>query len=199
MDAFETTRLVLRNFRAEDAPDLLGYLHAPAASCFLSMRLDDLDAARSEAERRAGNDDAIAVCLKDTSRLIGDLFAIQEGDTYAVGWNFNPAFSGAGYASEAASALFAHLFGVKGARRLYAYVEDHNLASQRLCRRLGMRQEGLFVEFVSFQNDAVGIPIYENTIQFALLRKEWEQGARTPGNCVTGAARSTQSDAPTPG
>ena len=60
-----------------------------------------------------------------------------------------------------------------GARRLYAYTEDYNLPSQNLCKKLGMRQEGLFMEFVSFVNDAEGNPIYENTMQWAILKKEW--------------------------
>jgi hypothetical protein len=36
-----------------------------------------------------------------------------------------------------------------------------------------MRREGLFVEFVSFVNDENGQPIYENTLQYAILKKEW--------------------------
>ena len=36
-----------------------------------------------------------------------------------------------------------------------------------------MRREGLFREFVSFVNDADGNPIYENTCQYAILKKEW--------------------------
>ncbi|MBN8932141.1 MAG: GNAT family N-acetyltransferase, partial [Rhizobium pusense] len=78
-----------------------------------------------------------------------------------------------GYAFEAAEALFDHLFRVKGFRRIYAYVEDHNIPSQRLCERLGMRREGLFIEFVSFTKDDVGNPVYENTMQYAILRREW--------------------------
>ena len=38
-----------------------------------------------------------------------------------------------------------------------------------------MRQEGLFREFVTFVNDADGNPIYENTIQWAILKREWEE------------------------
>lgn len=183
MDAIETERLVLRNFRKADAADLLAYTREPAAGCFLDQRLEDLAAAEREAERRGGGDAEIAVCLREnglresglrqSGRLIGDLFAFAEGDTVAVGWNFNPAFGGAGYALEAARALFAHLFEVRGARRLYAYVEEENAASRRLCARLGMRQEGAFLDFVSFRTDAAGAPIYETTLQFALLRREW--------------------------
>jgi RimJ/RimL family protein N-acetyltransferase len=48
-----------------------------------------------------------------------------------------------------------------------------SLPSQRLCEKLGMRKEGLFVEFVSFVNNPDGTPRYENTMQYAILKKEW--------------------------
>lgn len=178
MKPIETDRLVLRNFRREDASGLFAYLQAPVASCFLSLTLRDMDAAIAEAERRSADDTQIAVCLKESDQLIGDLFTHPEDDTVSVGWNFNPAFSGQGYAFEAVHAIFADLFEVRAARRLYAYVEDHNLPSQKLCKRLGMRQEGLFLEFISFQKDAAGQPIYENTMQYALLRREWDSLCR---------------------
>ena len=76
---------------------------------------------------------------------------------------------------EAASLFFDYLFNVKHARRIYAYTEDDNIASQKLCEKLGMRQEGLFKEFVSFINDENGQPIYENTYQYAILKKEWKR------------------------
>ncbi|QCO16702.1 N-acetyltransferase (plasmid) [Azospirillum brasilense] len=174
MDPITTDRLILRPFRNGDAPDLLAYLRRPRASCFLSLKLDDLDAAAAEVETRSRSDEHVAVCLRSTGRVIGDLFQVPEPpDTYAVGWNFNADFAGAGYAVEAARALFGHLFTVKQARRLYAYVEETNVASQRLCERLGMRKEGLFVEFISFETDGDGLPIFENTMQYAILRKEW--------------------------
>jgi ribosomal-protein-alanine N-acetyltransferase len=181
MENIQTDRLVLRNFRKHDAACLFAYLRAPKANCFLSLKLANMKEAETEAGKRSANDEHIAVCLKDTDQLIGDLFAIAEADTYSVGWNFNPGFGGRGYALEAAKALFGHLFEDKGARRLYAYVEDHNASSQRLCEKLGMRKEGLFVEFVSFANDEAGNPVYENTMQYAILRREWmseTKGAR---------------------
>lgn len=106
--------------------------------------------------------------------MIGDLFAMAEEDTFSLGWNFSADFVGQGFASEAAWALFAYLFTVRQARWLYVYVEDHNAASRRLRERLEMRQEGLFLEFVSFEADCNGEPAYENTMQYAILRKEWE-------------------------
>ena len=96
MPPIATDRLILRNFCAHDAADLYAYLHEPRSGCFLSLRLADMAAAEAEAAERSRNDGHIAVCLKSTDTLIGDLFAEPEEDTFSVGWNFNGAFSGAG-------------------------------------------------------------------------------------------------------
>ena len=82
---------------------------------------------------------------------------------------------GQGYAFEAAHAFFDYLFSQKGARRIYAYTEDYNLSSQHLCEKLGMRREGVFLEFISFVNNPDGTPRYENTVQYAILKKEWDR------------------------
>lgn len=71
----------------------------------------------------------------------------------------NPEYHRKGYAYEAAHAYFEFLFNEKNARRLYAYTEDYNIASQKLCEKLGMRREGLYLEFISFVKDASGNPI----------------------------------------
>ena len=86
----------------------------------------------------------------------------------------HPDYHGKGYAFEAAKAFFEYLFYRKGARRIYAFTEDYNLSSQKLCQKLGMRQEGLFRVFVTFVNDENGKPIYENSMQWAILKKEWD-------------------------
>lgn len=36
-----------------------------------------------------------------------------------------------------------------------------------------MSREGGFLEFISFVNDPDGTPQYENTVQYAILKKEW--------------------------
>ena len=80
----------------------------------------------------------------------------------------NESYQGNGYA-------FDYLFFEKGARRIYAYTEDYNLSSQHLCEKLGMRREGLFLEFVSFVNNPDGTTLYENTMQYAILKREWQE------------------------
>lgn len=182
----ETERLVLRPFLESDAPDVFEYLREPMANCFACMKLGSLEEAKEEMKNRVGETEwYFAIVLKDTGKVIGEIDAYPENpepygpggspppDTFSPCWMLNKAYHGRGYAYEAAHAFFDYLFREKGARRIYAYTEDDNIPSQCLCEKLGMRREGLFVEFVSFVNNPDGTPRYENTYQYAVLKKEW--------------------------
>ena len=189
MQPIETSRLILRNFAPSDAAGLLEYTTDPRVNCFMDQRMSTLEEAAAEVEKRSTDDSHIAVCLKDSNEIIGELFGMTEGhepetdsdstsnrsdsDTYSIGWNFNGRFEGKGYASESASAFIEHLFMEQGIRRIYAYVEEDNFRSQKLCEKLGMRREGLFLEFISFVKNEDDTPKYENTVQYAILKKEW--------------------------
>ncbi|WP_342491783.1 GNAT family N-acetyltransferase [Bacillus sp. FSL R5-0422] len=176
MNQIETNRLILRPFCDEDAAGMLEYLSNPRVNCFLADRISTLEEALAIVQKRKEHHSYIAVCLKESGQTIGELFHLkEEPDTYSIGWNFNEAYEGKGYARESAEAFLFYLFVEKAARRLYAYVEDDNVRSQALCERLCMRKEGLFLEFISFTTYEDGTPKYENTYQYALLKKEWEQ------------------------
>ena len=178
----ETERLILRPFTLGDAEDVLEYLAAPTVNCFADMKLDSLEAAKAALKNRIGDAFYLAIVLKESGKVIGELFGHPEGsgpedetmDTFSPCWMLNQTYQGKGYAYEAARAYFDYLFNQKGIRRIYAYTEDYNLSSQRLCEKLGMRREGLFVEFVSFVSNPDGTPRYENTMQYAILKKEWD-------------------------
>ena len=183
----ETNRLILRPFRETDAEDVLEYRKEPLVNCFACMKLHTPEDTVNEVRKLAEDPDfAFAIVQKDTAKVIGEIFAHPESsrpdqaehyvkDTFSPCWMLNKDYHGRGYAYEAAKAFFDYLFYQKGARRIYAYTEDYNLPSQRLCEKLGMRKEGLFREFVSFVNDEAGNPIYENTMQYAILKKEWDK------------------------
>lgn len=181
----ETERLLLHPFEEKDAADVLEYLRKPAVNCFADMKLDSLEEAKEEMRRRSREMEYLfAIVLKESNKVIGEIDGYPESgdphdpssarDTFSPCWMLNPLYQGHGYAYEAAHAFFEYLFAQKGARRIYAYVEEDNLPSQRLCERLGMRREGLFKEFVSFVKNPDGTPHYENTCQYAILKKEWD-------------------------
>ena len=180
----ETERLILRPYRESDAADVFEYLREPVVNCFANMKLNSLEEAKEEMKKRVGETEYyFAIVLKDADKVIGEIDAYPEHgephntsspfDTFSPCWMLNDVYQGKGYAYEAAHAFFDYLFREKGARRIYAYTEDYNLPSQHLCEKLGMRREGLFKEFVSFVNNPDGTPHYENTIQYAVLKKEW--------------------------
>lgn len=177
---FETQRLVLRPFESKDAAGLLEILCHPRATCFVDDRLDTIEEAAADVERRGANMLEFAVCLKEQDAIIGVMFAAREDpDCYSVGWQLNARYEGKGYAKEAATAFFDALFTHMGARRVYAYVDEGNRRSQKLCERLCMRREGLFMEYISFVKNEDGTPRYENTCIYAVLKKEWQAASLT--------------------
>ena len=182
----ETERLILRPFYESDAEDVLEYLREPSVNCFANMKLNSLEEAKTELKKRVGETEYyFAIVLKKSDKVIGEIEAYPEHgephdtssplDTFSPGWMLNNDYQRKGYAYEAAYTFFDYLFQRKGARRIYAYTEDYNLSSQHLCEKLGMRQEGIFKEFVSFVNNPDGTPRYENTVQYAILEKEWHR------------------------
>ena len=125
-------------------------------NCFACMKLNSPEEAGEEMKKRAKETEYyFAITLKGSGKVIGEIDAYPESvtheegsalDTFSPCWMLNAEFQGKGYAYEAAHAFLDYLFRQKGARRIYAYVEDYNLPSQHLCEKLGMRREGLFQE-----------------------------------------------------
>ena len=191
MSTIETERLVLRPFRESDAADVLEYLSGPLPHCFANLKLDTLDEARAEVVKRGADPEyCFAIVLKESGKVIGEIDAepstyeppglrskktmpLPPPDTVSPCWMLNAAYQGRGYAYEATYAFFDYLFMRKDVRRIFAYVDDDNTRSQHLCEKLGMRREGLFTEYVSFVRDDEGNPVYENTFQYAILKKDW--------------------------
>lgn len=182
----ETERLILRPFQEGDAGDVYEYLKEPLVNCFACMKVDSLEEAEAAVrDKMEFSEYCLAIVLKENGTVIGEIEAHPETsqpdaseklvyDTFSPCLMLNRTSHGKGYAFEATKACYDYLFREKGARRIYAYTEDYNVACQHLCEKLGMRREGMFLEFVSFVNDEEGNPVYENTLQYAILKKEWE-------------------------
>lgn len=174
----ETKRLILRTFLESDYKDVFDYLKSPTVNCFQDMKTSSIEEAKRELIKRVKekNECYFAICIKDSGKVIGEVFSEPEQyneDTYSPCWMINSEYQRQGFAYEAISAYLEYLFTSKNARRIYIYTEDYNIACQKLCEKLGMRKEGLFLEFISFVNNAYGTPKYENTIQYEILKKEW--------------------------
>ena len=70
----ETERLILRPFTPDDAADVYEYLKSPAVNCFACMKMDSLDEAKTEMEKRLDDDLYLAIALKESGKVIGEIF-----------------------------------------------------------------------------------------------------------------------------
>lgn len=174
MVRLESERLILRNYEKRDQQDFFEYMRLE-----FTAEHEDFDPLTFEesvqyVNKRIGNDNYLVVELKENGTVIGDLSCCpEEFGTYCISYDFNVTFEKQGYATEACREFIAYLFMALNGRRIYAECNEGNANSIRLLKRLGFRQEGHFIEDVSFKKDHAGNPIYVNSILFALLRREW--------------------------
>jgi RimJ/RimL family protein N-acetyltransferase len=175
-----TERVVLREFRPDDFDALLPFHSDPDNVLYVPFAPRTPEEMRTALGKKiagtslaaAGDHLDLAVALHDGT-VVGDLVVMLhevEHGTVEVGWIFDPAHSGHGYATEAVRAMFDLVFGGLQARRAVARVDARNTASLRLCERIGMRQEAHLVENEVFKGGL------SSEIDFALLSREWPAG-----------------------
>jgi RimJ/RimL family protein N-acetyltransferase len=174
MYEIETPRLVLRRFQAEDWRDLYEYLSDERVIKFEPYDTYTEEACRQEAISRSDNEAFWAVVLKENSKVIGNIyFEGQAFDTWEIGYVFNTAFQGLGYATESAVAVMDYAFKRLGARRITAKCNVRNTASWKLLERLHMRKEGHYRQLRYFKLDQNNDPIWIDAYEYAILKEEW--------------------------
>ena len=171
----KASRLILRRFRADDWKDLYEYLSDEEVVLFEPYYVYTESECKKEAEGRAKDESFWAVCLKDTGKLIGNIyFDKQDFDTWELGYVFNKKFQKQGYATESAKAIMNYAIKNLNARRIIAMCNPKNDASWRLLERLKMRREGYLLKNIYFKVDENNNPIWADTYEYAILASEWE-------------------------
>ena len=147
-----TERLILREFRKNDWPEVLAYQSNPlylryyestertpkAVQAFVKMFLDQ----QKEQPRTKFQ---LAVTLKTNKQLIGSCgirtksAAAREGD---VGYEISPKHWGQGYATEAARAVVQFGFSELRLHRIWSWCIADNVGSVRVLEKLEMKLEG---------------------------------------------------------
>jgi len=171
-----TERLTLRLMTAADVDDVHAYqgredvsqylLHEPRSRDEVAEWVEKYGAAT----RLAQDHDWIEPAIDLDGRVIGHMYlnlATVENLGAEIGWTLHPDFFGQGYAGEAATAILDLAFGELGLHRVRAELDPRNDASIALCRRLGMREEALFVKDLMFKGD------WADTGVYAILADEW--------------------------
>lgn len=171
-------RLLLRPLAIGDADALLGYRSREDVCRYVPfepMSRDDIieriagQWARTELTDE-GQSLTLGAQVSETGKLAGDVVLFWHSRAHAdgeLGYVFDPALGGRGYATEAASTMLRLGFEGLGLHRIVARIDERNEPSVRLARRLGMRQEARLVRNEFFKGE------WSTELDFAMLADEW--------------------------
>lgn len=172
----ESDRLIIRKFKAEDWKDLYEYFSDENVLKFEPYEPFTEEKSKAEAISRAENEAFRAVCLKESGKVIGNLyFGKRDFGTYELGYLFNTNYWHRGYASESARSFMDYAFKELKVRRIIAMCDPKNEPSWRLLERLHLRREGHLLQELYFKTDANNQPIWKDTYEYAILASEWEK------------------------
>lgn len=175
----ETERLLIRPFEPKDLKDVFNiYRDEKTCQYLLHEPWTDSTAENYFKKRLSphhlSEDNAISLACVIEDKVIGDIaiWYTEMKDTVEIGYTFNKNYSGHGYATEAVRSLVDYLFKVKKVHRIQANLDSRNLASKKLCERIGMRQEAHFIADFWNKDEWTSSYIY------AMLQSDLDEGMK---------------------
>ncbi len=168
-ELFSTERLTVRKFVADDHNDLADILTDPDVTYFEPYETFTREACVQEAINFSDSSEFYAVELN--GKVIGKIyFSNKNYGSYEIGYTFNKAYQGNGFASESVKGMMKYAFTALGVRRIFAEIDTRNDKSIRLVERVGMRREAEHKElFPRKENNN----IYNDFYVYAILKKEF--------------------------
>lgn len=181
-----TSRLVLRQWKAEDAPDvarLAGRREIADTTIsiphpFSEQQARDWLAARSNPPS-AGKEASFAMTTTADGRLIGAVGLLNidtEHSLTELGFWIGVDWWGQGYATEATRAAVHFVFSQLNLNRVYAHHMVRNPASGRVLEKIGMKREGLLRQRVRKWG------VFEDVVLMAVLHEDWAANNRPSQN-----------------
>lgn len=175
----KTDRLIIRRFTSEDWRDLHEYLSSEQVVKHEPYGVFTKADCKKETTIRSHSDDFLAVCLKDSGKLIGNIYFVQQEPrnlgNWELGYVFNPKYYGKGYATESCKAVLDYGIKYMKVRRVIAMCNPENTSSWKLLERLKMRREGHLLKNIYFKVNEQNEPIWNDTYEYAILADEWEK------------------------
>jgi RimJ/RimL family protein N-acetyltransferase len=174
--SISSPRLILRAFRPTDAEDLHAYLSDVNIYQFEPGEPINLKQARKMAGELANSPDFWAVELRETGRVIGQIYFKQIEPQHLITWELgyilSPQYQRQEYMSEAVGALVRKRFTDGDIHRIVAHCNPKNIASWKLLEKVGFRREGLLRQNIYFRKNIQGEPLWTDTFVYALLKSE---------------------------
>lgn len=172
-----TTRLVLREFTADDQADVIAYSGDPRVTYYLLHGRRDareaklhLAAVLRQQQARTRRAWELAVTLADDGRLVGacDLTLVAPREA-VIGYLLQRAHWRRGYGTEVAAALVRTAFEVLGVSRVSSMVAVDNERSALVLTRAGLRWEAMLRRYGRIDGRWLDVHVY------ALERELWQR------------------------
>ena len=165
----ESERLILRRYTKEDIQDLFEYLSDKEVVKYEPYKPLSFDETKENLEWRIGTDEMIAVELKKSHKMIGNVYmGKRDFEALEIGYVFNRNYWGNGYAVESCKVLIQQAFS-NGVHRIYAECDPNNKNSWKLLETLGFQREAHFRKNVYFWRDETEKAIWKDTYVYAKL------------------------------
>ena len=165
----ETERLVLRRYKKEDLQDLFEYLSDKEVVKYEPYKPLTLDETKENLEWRIGTDEMIAVELKNSNKMIGNVYmGKREFEALEIGYVFNRNYWGHGYAVESCKELIQQAFS-NNIHRIYSECDPSNNRSWKLLEALGFQREAHLRKNIYFWKDENEKAIWKDTYIYAKL------------------------------
>jgi RimJ/RimL family protein N-acetyltransferase len=171
-----TPRLTLRALVPADLDAFVAYRSDPAVARWQSWDAPYppsaaealFTSASADSPPTPGQWRQVGVARRADGVLLGDcaFCRSEDGRQAELGVTLATAHQGQGYAAEALAALIDWLFDEVGVHRVFANCDPQNPGVIALLRRLGLREEGRFVESLWWKGG------WTDELWFALLRRE---------------------------
>lgn len=177
MILIETDRLILRNVAAKDGDIMYDYRNNEICARYQRGQTKDYEGIAQLVERRK-NDvmsvDApfmVAVALKDTNEMVGEIVVMPNDGTISLGYTFSYKHHRKGYAFESLTALINMLHEQYPEWDFISFTEAENEPSMALLKKLGYKDMGYIPSMESMAFGKWTTPATEAEIAQAAKRQ----------------------------
>jgi len=187
-----TERLILREFKESDWPEVLAYQSDPLYLRYYDWTERIPEAVRdfvqmflAQQREQPRIKFQLAVVLKSGQQLIGNCgIRMEAADAHEgdIGYELSPQHWGCGYATEAARAIVEYGFTQLRLHRIWSWCIAENAGSAGVLQKLGMQAEGRLRDKEYFKGR------WWDTLLFGMLDYEWKAQQQ-----ATGAGETEQS------
>jgi len=166
----ETKRLIIRPTNSNDISSIHEMLNCKETMKFFVEGVYSIEKVHEFINRNQKEVHHFTILLKSSNRIVGKIsynpWVMKK--TKEIGWIIFKTAEGNGYATEAAKAIAAYAFEEEKIHRLIATCQPKNIASKRVCEKLGMRLEGEFKKCIHYKDD-----IWWDELFYSLLEEDY--------------------------